>query len=413
MFKNIKVILVSSSSGFLCDPLGAEPLGLMYIERALQQLGVEVEMVDMSFDTILPIGDIYGFSASTVNFYQVVEYAKQVKPAYTILGGPHASALPKESKEFFDAVVAGPGDFIIEQILKDFLNGKGGIYKGNVPDIDSIPIPTRSILKRIKYSSVVGIPRTANIISARGCPFKCTFCASNTIWGRNVQFRGVANIVKEIDYLKNEFGIRYFKIVDDTLTLNKPRFRKLSESLSGLDIFWKCNTRVDMIDDEILDSMISSNCFLVELGVESADNTVLLKNQKSLTVEMAKKIISMVKSKGLQVKLFLVHGLPFEPEDIVPKTIKFIEETKPDFVTLSTFVPFPGTDIWNNPQNYNVKKIFKDFSRYRLAVGGFEKELSWLSNIEYFDRSREKLRADRNILKKFTLSWNENFGIKI
>ena len=92
---------------------------------------------------------------------------------------------------------------------------------------------------------------------------------------------------------------------------------------------------------------------------------------------------------------------------------KFIEETKPDFVTLSTFVPFPGTDIWNNPQNYNVKRIFKDFSKYRLAVGGFEKELSWLPNIEYFDRSREKLRVDRNILKKYTLSWNENFGIDL
>jgi len=407
MFKNIKVVLVSPSSKFLCNPLMSEPLGLMYIEGILKQLGVEVEMVDMSFDEVLPDADIYGFYASSINFSQVVNYAKRVKPAYTVIGGPHPSALPEEAKEFFDAVVVGPGDFVIKQILKDFLIKKGGIYKEDVPNIDSIPIPPRSILKRIKYSTVKDIPRTASIISARGCPFQCAFCASNTIWGRRVQFRSVVNIIGEIKYLKNEFGIRHFKFVDDTFTLNKSRFQELSESLSNLGISWKCNTRVDTIDDEVLDFMISSNCFLVELGVESVDNTVLLKNRKSLTVEVAKKTISKIKSRGLKVKIFLIYGLPFEPKDIVQKTIEFIEETTPNFVTLSTFVPFPGTDIWCNPQNYNVKRIFKDFNRYQLSVGGFNEELTWLPNIEYFDRSREELRMERNILKKFAMSWNE------
>lgn len=408
MFENIKVVLVSPSSEFLCDPLGAEPLGLMYIEGVLRQLEVDVEMVDMSFDTVLPAADIYGFYASSVNYYQVIEYAKQVKPAYAILGGPHASALPKEAKEHFDAVVIGPGEGLIEQILKDFAIGEGGIYKGSIPDIDSIHIPHRSILKRIKYSSVAGITRTANIISARGCPFKCAFCSSNTIWGRSVQFRSIDNIVNEIIYLRHEYDIHHFKIVDDTFTLNKPRFRELAEVLSGLDISWKCNTRVDTIDDEILDYMIRSNCFLVELGVESVDNDTLARNRKSLTIEQAKQTIAMIKARGLKVKLFLIYGLPFEPADIVRKTIEFIEDTEPDSVTLSTFVPFPGTDIWNNPQDYNVKRIYKDFSQYQLSVGGFEKELAWLPNIEYNDRPREKLRAERNVLKRFALLWNKD-----
>jgi len=176
-----------------------------------------------------------------------------------------------------------------------------------------------------------------------------------------------------------------------------------------LDISWKCNTRIDTIDEEILDYMIRSNCFLVELGVESVDNATLARNRKSLTVEQAKQTIAMIKARGLKVKLFLIYGLPFEPADIVRKTIEFIEDTEPDSVTLSTFVPFPGTDIWNNPQDYNVKRIFKDFSQYQLSVGGFEKELDWLPNIEYNDRSREKLREERNVLKRFALTWN---GIK-
>ena len=410
MLKNIKLVLVNPSNICLCDPLGAEPLGLMYIEGVLQQLGIQVEMVDLSFDNKIPKADGYLFSATSINFAQVVEYAKQVKPAYTIIGGPHASALPEEAIKFFDVVVIGPGEAVIEKALTNlFTEGKGGIYQGAVSDIDSIPIPPRHLLKRINYTSFPDVLRSANIISARGCPFKCAFCASNVIWGRQVRFRSTENVVKEIKFLKKEFNVHHFKFVDDTFTLNKRRFRELSDALSDLDISWKCNTRVDTIDDEILNQAIASNCLLMELGIESVDNFTLAKIQKSLTVEDAKTTIAKIKSWGLDVKIFLIHGLPFEPKDIVKKTIEFIKETKPNLVTMSTFVPFPGTDICRNPQNYNVKKIFTDYSQYQLALGGIEEELSCLPNIEYFDRSREQLRSERNTLKKFALSWNKKY----
>lgn len=406
--ENIKVALISPPQNFLIDPLIAEPLGLMYIEGVLKKIGLEVEMVDMSFDKKLPQADIYCFSASTIHFPQVADYAKQVRPAYTVIGGPHASALPEEAKEFFDAVVAGPGEKAIVKIIDDFLNNKkGGIYREAVEDVGSISIPPRSILERIKYNVMEGALRSATIISSRGCPYNCAFCASNTIWGRVVKYRSVGNVIEEIKYLKDRFGIRHFKFVDDIFTLNKSRFRQFSEALSNLGIKWLCETRINTVDDEILDQMIRGGCETVDLGIESVNDLVLDKIQKRQNSVMMKAAIARAKLKGLKVKIYLIYGLPFEPEDIVEQTIDFIKETDPDFVSLFTLVPYPGTDIWKNPQKYNIKRIITDFSNYQHTVGGIEEELAWLPNVEYFDRSRERMREERNTLKKFAMEWNK------
>lgn len=406
--KNIKVALVSPPQNFLADPLMAEPLGLMYIEGVLKNMGLKVEMVDMSFDKKLPQADIYCFSASTIHFPQVVNYSKEVKPAFTVIGGPHATALPEEAKKFFDAVVVGPGEKAIVKIIEDFLNNKkGGIYREPVGDIDLIPIPPRSILERIKYNVMEGAPRSATIISSRGCPYNCAFCASNAIWGRVVKNRSISNVIKEIKYLNDKFGIRHFKFVDDIFTLDKSRFRQFSEALSALDIKWLCEARVNTVDDEILDQMIKGGCETVDLGIESVNDLVLNRIQKKQNLIMMKAAIAKVKSKGLKVKIYLIYGLPFEPEDIVEQTIDFIKETDPDAVSLFTMVPYPGTDIWNNPQKYNIKRIINDFGKYQHSVGGVEEELAWFSNVEYSDRPRERMREERNTLKKFAMEWNK------
>jgi len=407
--KNIKVVLVSPSQKFLMSPLASEPLGLMYIEGVLVQMGITVEMVDMTIDAVLPQADIYGFYASTIHIKQVIKYAQQVSPSYTILGGPHASALPKESLNSFDAVIVGPGETAIKNVIDDYCSTRsGGVFYADHSDINNIPIPPRNILNRIPYDVCNMGTRSSSIITSRGCPYKCSFCASNTIWGRKVQFRSIANVVKEINYLKNEFGINHFKFVDDIFTLNKSRFKDFADILSQLDISWTCNTRVDAITDEVLNQLIKSHCSTVDLGVESVSDITLKKIQKNQTVEMAKLAIKKIKSYGIKVKLYLIYGLPFETKSIVQQTMDFIFETKPDYVSLFTLVPYPGTDIWLNPKKYNISQIDVDFGRYQHSVGNIDEELDWLPNMEYFDRTKEQLRSERNKLKQFVLKWNRH-----
>ncbi len=405
--QDIIVALVSPSRRFLSDPRMAEPLGLMYVEGVLLELGVKVEMVDMSFDTTLPEADIYGFSASTIQYPEAVRYAKQVGNAYTIIGGPHASALPAEASKDFDAVIVGAGEKAIVKVLENFQNGrKGGIFHGPLDEPGLVPIPPRNILSRIRYNAFEGASGSATAITSRGCPYECAFCASNAIWGKSVRYHPIDWVTREIAYLQEQYGIRHFKFVDDTLTLNRTRLKNLAEALSSLDVKWFCEARADTIDADILELMIEGGCTCVNLGVESVDDTVLLKINKKEDSDTMKRAIARVKSRGLKVKLYLIYGLPFEPRDIVQKTVDFIEETDPDIVSLFTFVPYPGTDIWNNPRKYNVKRIATDFSSYQHSVGVTDEERSWLPSIEYHDRSVEAMRDERNTLKAFTLKWN-------
>ncbi len=404
----MKIVLVSPSQTHLTDPIKAEPLGLMYMEVALQRLGLEVECVDMSFDTKIPPADLYGFSASTINFPRVVDYVKRLKPAYTILGGPHASALPEQSRSFFDAVVVGPGENAIEEVIKDFKSKrKGGIFCKAMTDIDSIPIPSRTIRNRISYNPFEGEKSSASLITSRGCPFQCSFCASNVIWGRKVLFRSLDNVLSEISYLQETYGISSFKFVDDIFVLNKKRFLSFSQALSDLKIKWFCEMRMDSIDDMVLEHMVSSGCTTVDLGVESVDDNVLRGIQKKQTVDSMKKSIRRIQEKGLKIKIYLIYGLPFEPVNIVDKMVDFVEEVNPDSVSLFTFVPYPGTDIYKHPNKYNVKWMDSDFSRYQHSIGQIQEEQGWLPCVEYFDRGREKLREERNRIKKFTILWNE------
>ncbi len=407
-FKKIKVALIAPSSGFLSDPLMAEPLGLMYIEGILKELGVDVEMIDLTFTTKLPEADIYGFSASTIHFLECVKYSKRVKGAYTIIGGPHASALPYEAKKYFNAVVVGPGEKAIVKVLEDFVNGGGGgIFREPVEDIDSIPIAPRTILRDIKYKTFPGGRASASLITSRGCPYGCSFCASNVIWGRKVQVHSAERVIAEIKYLRKEFGIRHFKFVDDIFTLDKLRFREFSKKLSELDVKWICEARVDSIDDEILDQMVRGGCDCVDLGIESVSDIVLKKNNKQQCSAQMKAAIAKIKSRKMKVKFYIIYGLPFEPGNIVEETIDFIEKTQPYHVSLFTLVPYPGTDIWDNPQKYNIKKIEKEFTSYQHSVGGITEELSWLPVVEYHDRTREKMREERNVLKEYTIEWNK------
>jgi len=194
--------------------------------------------------------------------------------------------------------------------------------------------------------------------------------------------------------------------VDDIFTLNKTRFLEFSKALIDLNVKWFCEARVDSIDDTILDQMVKTGCTTVNLGIESVEDKVLEKIKKKQTVAMAKEAIQKIHARHMKVKIYLIYGLPFESKDIVQKTMDFIRETKPDYVSLFTITPYPGTDMWDTPERYNIKHIDTDFNRYQHSIGGKKEELDWLPSIEYYDRTKEHLRYERNILKKFTMSWN-------
>jgi len=413
----MKIVLINPSQKILSDPIISEPIGLMYIESALIYAGFDVEMVDLSFDKHIPEdGDIYGFTSPTVLYPSVVESAKGInKPK--IIGGPHASALPEMCALDFDAVVVGPGETSVLKAIDDILKGKtGGIYRDELPDdINMIQMPIRRIRERIKYHPLKNTSIffgddsvSAAIITSRGCVYDCSFCSSKCIWGRHVKQRSINNVLSEVDYLKSHFGIRSLSFMDDNFTLNRKYFKNISNELNRMNVFWRFHTRANQIDNEVLDVLESSGNTEVFIGLESCDDFVLDKINKKQKVLEVFNIVKNIKKRGLKFGFYIISGLPFEPPNIVDKTIDFIQTTNPDSVTIFTFVPLPGSDIWDNPSKYNIKSIDFDFSKYQTAVGDTEEERSRFHVVEYNDRSKEDLRYNRNRLKMFAMNWNNN-----
>jgi len=404
---SMKVTLINPNQNFLIDKSMSEPLGLMYIEEVLLNKGVEVNFVDLSFDKIIPDADMYCFTSSTASIKDVIKIAGTLD-GYKVLGGPHASALPTDSLNHFDAVVVGAGDKAILDIVDDFNNKQsGGIFKREVKKED-ILIPSRPILNRLVYTVTEPFVRSATVMSSRGCPNRCSFCASNVIWGRHVTFFDIESVIIEIKYLRDKFNIYNFKFIDDVFTLNKDRFLNLAGRLNKLGIAWTCNTRVDLLDVDIVDSMKKGGCTCIDLGVESIEDRVLKGIHKHQTVQNCVDAIELIKSKNIKVKVYIVSGLPFESDKIVQNTIEFIKKTNPDQVMLYTLIPYPGTDIWNNPDKYNVTELLKDFSLYRHYIGRDEKELTTMFNLSYKDKSFDELRNNRNKLKRFCNKWNRD-----
>lgn len=402
----MKVVLVNPPQRFLSNPRAAEPLGLMCIEGALRYLGVDVQTIDLSCtpEAELPPADVYGFTAVTPAYRTAVELARQVRPAYTVLGGPHASAVPNAARVEFDAVVVGPGEGALRSILSDAAGPRhGGIFQ-NTEVVGHLK-PARVLWERIEYQVLPG-RRSASIMSARGCPFDCSYCASSTIWSRRLHSRPVQHVIEEVEELRDRYGIRTIKFIDDTFTVPKSRFFELADALMKTGVHWLCGTRTDAVDDDVLAHLAAAGCTQVDFGVESVDDAVLKRINKRATVAQAREAIATAKRHGLAVRIFLIYGLPDEPEDIVERTIRFVQETQPAFVAVYTCTPYPGCALWRFPQHFGIEWIEPNYDAYCHSVGDVFGEGERPLPIRYRGRSPECMRLERNRLRTFAREWN-------
>ena len=214
-----------------------------------------------------------------------------------------------------------------------------------IEDIDSLPFPSRDIyLNGTRYMDY------GYIMTGRGCPFECTFCASKKVWKRHVRFRSPENVVEEIKHVHDKHGTKFFYFVDDTFTLDKNRTKKICELLveTDLDISWICDTRVDTIDEELLWLMKESGCVRVKIGVESGSERILKMVKKRITKKQVKEVVALIKQVGIDLTVYLMIGFPTETEEEMQETLDFAIELEPTYYSLSILAPYPGTEIYDD-----------------------------------------------------------------
>lgn len=312
--------------------------------------------------------------------------------SHTIVGGPHISALKELAMEHLNADygIIGEGEEVLPKLIRSIINLDGQdsfnniaglIYKkGNgyiissipfarVEDINSIPIPLWGLMEpekcfeSIRTGSATLPPKGARIVTvltSRGCPYNCTFCSSGITSQKKIKYRNVENIIQELEYLKNTYDIDEFWITDDNFTMNIERATKFCDLLikKKMNLHWRApnGLRIDRLTEELIRKMKTSGCYSVGLGVETGSQTNMKKIKKNLDLAKVNEILPIFKRNKILTCGFFIVGFPFETEEDVEKTIDFAVKSKFDRIQVSIFIPYPGSEDFENVFGKNISE---------------------------------------------------------
>jgi len=365
-------------------------LGLGYLATSIR-LRHKVEILDCIKERMTPrlFGlyiektkpQVVGIQCYTFDLYNIRKMLRSAKRigAVTILGGPHPSAVPLETMDFFrnklDYAFQGEAEIgfskLIDKLagIKDcsFEDIEGLIWRkhGDIrmnekhftKDIDSLGGVAWDLIKPQAYPPAQHgaffkkFP-IAPIMVTRGCPYSCTFCAGHNVSGKILRKRNVQNVISEIKMLYDDFGIREFHIVDDNFTLDKAYANSFLRTLKNmnLNISWAVpnGIRMDLLDDEILILMKETGLYLVSLGIESGSDRILNLMKKNITIDKIKSSIAMIRRHGIEIAGFFIMGYPGETKKEIKKTIDLSLELDLIRANFFIYLPFPGTESFDN-----------------------------------------------------------------
>lgn len=415
------IVLVAPPNPSMIDPRIAPPLGLLFLVSWAVQMGgwsiSDFEVIDLNTACLEPTAPkghsthdfsiercmkeipcgarVYGLQLASMQMPHGVAIARALRQrepaALLVCGGSHASALPGECAEDFDVVITQEGEISFLELIDAWVKhgtfdppsfGNGVVIAGKrVEPLDMAPIPARELLDFSKYTrKVAGQPAT-NIITTRGCPARCNFCQQDSLWGSGLRIQGAERILREVDAIFEQTGIRNLLFLDDSLTARKRSdMFALCDGLKARGVKWRGWTRANLCaregEQEVLNAMADAGCQALCIGVEAGTDRVLKAVGKGTTVAQNAMAIDRVKKAGMYARSSIMVGNPGETWEDIEALISFIEVADPDDWILSSYVPLPGTPAWDHPEDYGMiidkEKAKKEHYRHFFVVGGDE-----------------------------------------
>lgn len=365
------------------------PTGLCYLASVLRRDGFEVRVYDQhaaraSNDPLMAIVEswrpaVVGFSTLTFVLETVEDASRRIHARFpdtrVVVGNIHATYFPHEllGHGIADYVVREEGEVSFLELCRSLRDGReplgvaglslregGRIVDHPAPplvDLETLPYPAWDLLAGYSYDpEPMGLKplRSATqplpIQGSRGCPFACTFCSQETVY-RKVRVRPTESVVDEMEWVHRTYGTEVFGFIDAIFPLSFKQGHAFADDLirRGLHkkLRWFTETRVDLVDRDLLAHLKEAGLTFIQFGIESGDDDVLAEHMnKRATVEEARRALRWTRELGILTFGLFVVGMPFETRDQILRTIRLAKELDPDIVKFNVAVPFPGSAMW-------------------------------------------------------------------
>lgn len=395
------------------------PFALLYLSAWLEKEGIPSNIIDIKKWTFryalnkreikeinlnvvqrlkLLQPDYIGITCFTYDYWSVLELAQLIKDhmkTKIIVGGIHPTIRPYDflyEKSPFDYIIVGDGEIPLSDFLKmDKSNkslydipglgyrDKNGHYRVNenttsadyslmppLPyekiDMDFYTAPNTYIVRKLYASGI-------HIMTTKGCPFHCTFCANSSY---KISYRPIKSIIDEIEILKKNYYIDSFYIQDDTFGIKRGRVIQFIDELKlrNLSLFWGMETRVNLLDEELVARLAKAGCIQIDFGVESGSQASLDRMRKGIKVEDTLTAFALCQKYKIRTLANVMFNTPEETEDDVKKTIKLIKEIKPTVLGIALTIPLLGTQICKDYVQPEINKseyhLFANEDMYRV-----------------------------------------------
>lgn len=403
------------------EKFNVRPLGISYLASFLIDRGVvlagNLRIVDSLEEAIAFQPDIIGVSSVSQVVKEAREFARRCKEAtdcFAILGGYHVSSVPWQLPDEFDVGVIGEGEETFAELIGEYANrglpepvlkgitgicfrGEGGLVsqtplRSQIADIDALPWPLRH-----KFYS-----KEEAVFTSRGCPFRCTYCASQSFWRGKTRFRSADSVVDEIRHLVETYKPAEIVILDDLWMADRQRFKTIVNQLVELGIpkqvSFRGFCRSNIIDEETILLLKKLNYRFVRFGAETGSEE-LLKRIKGQAISVAdhQRVVDLCHKHGLRCGASFMFGLPGETVEDLQKTIDFLRKNKKYFEIIGFYLfnPIPGTVLWEELERKGV--VSEEFEFERLQLDLLNPDFSW-DDILYFNSENIPLNEFRTIV---------------
>ena len=382
----MKICIVLPPSPALFDPRTNVPLGPLYAAAVLEQGGHEVEVVSLLGHDIpasWPRADLYamGFTTPQVGVARgLLELIRAEYPGALVLAaGAHPTVRPWQTLQLgFDSVLVGEAEQVILEIVEAVPHLQP-IYHGEpVEDLDGVPFPARHLLPQEDlFNDATAVflgnhgGHVTSIMGSRGCPNRCAFC-SNPLYAHGTRYRSAENIVTEMQKMAEQ-GVTCFKFQDDTFTIRPESVMALGEACERAfgpgAISTRMYTRANCFPPRLVRALQQLHLEVAGFGIESGSQRVLDAVHKGITVAQAERALRVAKDAGFTTLGLFVFGMAGENARTVDETIEFWRRNRPymEKAALLMFVPYPGCDIAERPEQYRMHILDHDWNRYWIV----------------------------------------------